>query len=113
MTGSFPSGGDYADSLQHAGRALRDPALRGGIVKTSRMGLPMVMGSGAFASVFQVTSADGGTRWALKCFTKHAADQQERYEQITAKIATVELPSLVGFEYQADGIEVGGECSPS
>ncbi|WP_433221229.1 protein kinase domain-containing protein [Dactylosporangium sp. CS-047395] len=110
---AFPSRSDYFDALQHADKALLDPVLRAGELRVAvATGLPAVMGSGTFASVFQVTEAETGKRWAVKCFTQHAADQQERYEHVSAALAGLDLPELTGFEYLAEGIEIRGERYP-
>jgi serine/threonine protein kinase len=101
----MPTGVEFATALQHPQIAFADPALRTGYVRTNRMGLPAPVGSGAFASVFEITDVNSN-RWAVKCFTQRVNDREERYRSIDATLASVHLTSLIGFEYQPQGIQV-------
>ena len=106
---SWPIGPDYNDAIQNPQANLRDPCLRRGTVVTNRLGLPAV-NSGYFASVFQVH--EGSQKWAVKCFTRHIRDQQDRYKAISDHLKAHPLPFTVQFDYQPEGILVRGTWYP-
>lgn len=112
----FPSGGDYAEALQHTHLCFRHPELRGARPELTKLGLPRAI-SGAFASVFSLTSATSGQRYAVKCFTRHVPDQERRYQAISSRLAQLDptglsQPWALGFEYLPDAISVGRERYP-
>ncbi|MCX7392524.1 MAG: SUMF1/EgtB/PvdO family nonheme iron enzyme [Planctomycetales bacterium] len=106
---SWPIAPDYNDAIQNPEMNLRDPCLKRGTIATNQLGLPVVA-SGNFASVFQVS--DGLQRWAVKCFTRQIRDQQERYKAISDHLKAHALPFTVEFDYQQEGILVGGAWYP-
>ncbi|MFF8673050.1 hypothetical protein [Streptomyces sp. NPDC015242] len=112
----FPSGGDYAEALQHTHLCFRHPELKGARPELTKLGLPRAI-SGAFASVFSLTSATSGQRYAVKCFTRHVPDQERRYQAISSRLAQLDpaelsQPWALGFEYLPDAISVGKERYP-
>ncbi|WP_251075828.1 hypothetical protein [Streptomyces sp. ISL-12] len=112
----FPSGGDYAEALQHTHLCFRHPELKGARPELTKLGLPRAI-SGAFASVFPLTSATSGQRYAVKCFTRHVPDQERRYQAISSRLAQLDpaglsQPWALGFEYLPDAISVGQERYP-
>ncbi|UQI47414.1 hypothetical protein M1P56_25250 [Streptomyces sp. HU2014] len=112
----FPSGADYAEALQHTQLCFRHPELKGARPELTKLGLPRAI-SGAFASVFSLTSATSGRRYAIKCFTRHVPDQERRYEAISTRLAGLDPAELsqpwnLGFEYLPDAISVGRERYP-
>lgn len=112
----FPSGAAYAEALQHTHLCFQHPELKGARPDLTKLGLPRAI-SGAFASVFSLTSATSGQRYAVKCFTRHVPDQERRYEAISSRLAgldTLELsqPWKLGFEYLPDAIRVGADLYP-
>ncbi|WP_327185524.1 hypothetical protein [Streptomyces sp. NBC_01334] len=112
---AFPSGREYQEALQNTAVCFRDHDLRGARPQTNKLGLPRPI-SGQFASVFSLTSA-AGRRYALKCFTSHVRDQQDRYEAISNKLSGIDPGSLsqpwrIGFDYVPDGILVNGSRFP-
>ena len=112
---SFPSGRQYQESLQNTSLCFNHHELNGTMPEMTKLGLPRPI-SGQFASVFSVTSATG-KRYAVKCFTSHVSDQQDRYEAISAKLSGITSSSLsqpwrMGFEYLAEGILVNGARYP-
>ena len=106
----YPTGGQYVDALQHPALAFADAQLRTGTVTTDPLGMPRPV-SGNFASVFQITTHDG-CRWAVKCFTRSVADQQQRYHAISAALRDLHHPALVDFDYQPAGLLVSGTRYP-
>ncbi|MEW2065798.1 hypothetical protein [Streptomyces sp. NPDC007346] len=112
----FPSGAAYAEALQHTQLCFRHPELKGARPELTKLGLPRAI-SGAFASVFSLTSASSGQRYAVKCFTRYVPDQERRYQAISARLAQLEQAELsqpwnLGFEYLPDAISVGQERYP-
>ncbi|EST37420.1 hypothetical protein N566_13150 [Streptomycetaceae bacterium MP113-05] len=101
--------------MQNTALCFHDRDLRGARPQVTKLGLPRPI-SGQFASVFSLTSSDG-RRYALKCFTSHVRDQQDRYEAISDKLSGINSGSLsqpwrIGFEYVPDGILVHGSRFP-
>ncbi|MGI5336758.1 hypothetical protein ACQEVS_04835 [Streptomyces sp. CA-181903] len=112
----FPSGAAYAEALQHTDLCFEHPELRGAKPELTKLGLPRAI-SGAFASVFSLTSAASGRRYAVKCFTRHVPDQESRYQAISDRLARLEPAELsqpwnLGFEYLPDAIGVGSQRYP-
>ncbi|THA24037.1 hypothetical protein E4198_04185 [Streptomyces sp. RKND-216] len=112
---AFPSGRQYQEALQNTALCFHDRDLRGALPQVTKLGLPRPI-SGQFASVFSLTSSDG-RRYALKCFTSHVRDQQDRYEAVSDKLSGIDARSLsqpwrIGFEYVPDGILVNGSRFP-
>ncbi|MFK8849816.1 hypothetical protein [Streptomyces sp. Ac-502] len=112
----FPSGAAYAEALQHSQLCFRHPELQGARAELTRLGLPRAV-SGAFASVFSLTSAASGQRYAVKCFTRHVPDQEQRYEAISSRLALLDPAGLsqpwkLGFEYLPDAVRVGKDLYP-
>lgn len=111
----FPSGGRYREALQHPRLCFRDADLQGGTVQQDPVLGPRAI-SGNFASVFSVTSS-GGRRFAVKCFTRDVASQEERYEAVSAHLAKLagdrlSQPWPVGFAYLREGVVVDGILYP-
>ncbi|WP_345438858.1 hypothetical protein [Actinoallomurus vinaceus] len=106
----FPTGSRYVDALQNTTLCFSDRDLRGARPKLDKLGRPKPI-SGNFASVFELTSADG-SRYAVKCFTREVPDQERRYQAISDHLATVGHSWKVGFEYLAQGILVSGQRYP-
>ncbi|MEU8787068.1 hypothetical protein [Streptomyces sp. NPDC048637] len=112
----FPSGAEYAEALQHTQLCFQHPELKGAQPDLTKLGLPRAI-SGAFASVFSLTSADSGRRYAIKCFTRHVPDQERRYQAISSRLARLEPAELsqpwnLGFEYLPSAISVGRDRYP-
>ncbi|MDI2132154.1 hypothetical protein [Yinghuangia seranimata] len=113
---AYPTGAAYAEALQNTGLCFADPELRGGSPALTRLGLPRPI-SGAFASVFTVTSATTGRKFAVKCFTREVPDQADRYRAISALLsglddASLSQPWKMGFEYLPRGVLVNGRWYP-
>ncbi len=108
--GSYPTGGDYREALQHPNVAFRDADLRAGTVRQDALGMPKAI-SGAFASVFTVTGADGRT-WAVKCFTREVGDQATRYRAISDALRPLRYGWKVDFEFEVKGVLVAGRWYP-
>ncbi|WP_406091215.1 hypothetical protein [Kitasatospora purpeofusca] len=107
----FPSASDYQEALQHPQLCFNHPELKASVPELTKLRLPRPI-SGAFASVFSLTSNASGRRYAVKCFTRHVPDQEARYQAISEQLATLSPSALsqpwkMGFEYLPDAIQVG------
>jgi hypothetical protein len=106
----FPSGAQYREALQNTLLCFQDPDLRGGAPVLDALKLPRPI-SGNFASVFNIGGHDG-RRWAVKCFTRYAEDQERRYVAISHQLAQLSYPWKVGFQFLHNGILVQGKWRP-
>jgi hypothetical protein len=107
---SYPSGTDYAEALQNTRICFRAGDLRGGLVRTTPLGIPRAV-SGNNASVFQVTGT-GQRRFAVKCFTRHVPDQLTRYAAVIAGLRGLDRAWTVPVRYLTQGILVAGRWYP-
>ncbi|HEX4606736.1 MAG TPA: hypothetical protein VH092_00890, partial [Urbifossiella sp.] len=107
---SWPLSHDFNEAIQNPAVVFADPALKAGETVVGATGLPLPR-SGNFADVYQVRGADGRD-WAVKCFTRPVAGLAERYAKVSAALAAASLPFTVGFEFQGEGMLVGGAWRP-
>jgi hypothetical protein len=104
---TFPSNGEYVEALQNPGSCFEDEELKGGEVARTPLGMPRTI-SGAFASVFSIMGASG-KRYAIKCFTREAKEQHQRYKAIHALLDGLGHPWKVEFNYIERGVLVNGK----
>jgi serine/threonine protein kinase len=107
---AYPTGGAYRDALSNTSLCFNDPILRDSTPVADQFGMPKPI-SGNFAAVFTVTDVTN-RKWGVKCFTHRVADQQIRYERISASLATSTSSWQVYFEYEARGILCSGQWYP-
>ncbi|HLK54971.1 MAG TPA: SUMF1/EgtB/PvdO family nonheme iron enzyme [Chthonomonadaceae bacterium] len=105
----WPSPSEYHEAVQNPPRCFLDPELQAGSIATDALGLPRVA-SGNFASVYDVSAH--GRRWAVRCFLRPVTDQQERYREVSRHLEGLELPALVGFVYQPEGLRLPDQTVP-
>lgn len=106
---TYPTPGAYQEALQFPGDVFADPVLRACEPEMGPLGLPAAV-TGAYAAVFPVRAAS--ERWAVKLFTGAAPDVHTRYRAVARLRATHDLPYLVPFDYQREGIHVAGAWWP-
>ena len=107
---SYPTIEQYQELLQSPQTAFVDAELAKGTIPTSGLlGTPQVV-SGGFALTYQVKA--GGTKFAVRCFHKPAAELERRYAAVSKKLREVRSPYFVEFEYQARGIKANGGTFP-
>ncbi|MBA4064724.1 MAG: hypothetical protein C0501_13615 [Isosphaera sp.] len=110
---AWPTQSDYKDALQNPDTAFRDPDLRFSSAERSPMGVPRAR-SGAFASVYKMTGANGAV--ALKLFNFPNDDRAGRYQAVSDHLRSLgprKPPGLVGFAYHPEGIRVGRGWYPT
>ena len=106
---AWPSASDYFEAVQNPPTAFAEPALKQGIVEPDKHGLPRAR-TGNFACVFKMSS--GGRDWALRCFLREVADQQQRYAAISQHLQSARLPYVASFNFQPKGIRVWSSWFP-
>jgi hypothetical protein len=106
---NWPPASDYQDAIQNPWHCFQEAELKGGQPALNRLGLPRVA-SGNFASVYQIHKA--AERWAVRCFLRQGADQQDRYALLSQYLRSVSAPGLVEFAYLAQGIRVRSQWYP-
>jgi hypothetical protein len=106
----MPTGQDYVEALQNPAYCFVDVELKDGTVETDVLGLPRPR-SGNFASVFHIT-VPNGRAYAVRCFIRYFADQQERYNAISAHLSRIKYPWQVEFVFQESGIRIMGRQLP-
>ncbi len=107
----MPTTTEYNQAIQNLRVTAADEELKRGQPLSNAMGLP-IQYSGNFAVVYQVECPETGKTWAVKCFTKQVAHRRERYAAISRHLRQAKSPFIVGFEYQEEGIRVGGSWHP-
>lgn len=106
---SYPTLEQYTEALQYPDKALIDPALKAGSLKTTGLGLPLAL-CGGFALTYIVTS--GGKKYAVRCFHKKSSNLEKRYDAISKKIKSLNSPYFVDFAFQAQGVRIAGGVYP-
>jgi formylglycine-generating enzyme required for sulfatase activity len=102
---AWPLSSDYSDALQNPRTRFNDPELRQADVTRLDSGEP-VLWSGGNAAVFQVRQAQSDRKWAVKCFTRKVAGQNQRYRAISDHLQSTKLPFRVAFRYLPDELLV-------
>lgn len=98
-----PTLGEYQEALQNPSTAFDDPVLRACRPLTDALGFPRVI-AGNFAVVFPVDSPTG--KIAIRCFSTHHSDLEERYAAVTHALSASKLDCTVGFRFLKKGIRV-------
>lgn len=105
----WPTPQDYNEAIQNPQLSFSDPELQGGKPELTPLGLPRPI-TGGFASVYRMHC--GQRDWAVRCFLREFADQQQRYEAISKHLITVKLPYTIGFHFLSRGIKIRGQWYP-
>ena len=106
---SWPTNGDYMESVQDPEWCFNDADLQQGTIAEALLGLPECA-SGQNAIVFPIRS--GGKKWAVRCFTTAADEGITRYNALSAFLATTECAPLVQSEWIVAGIKANGDWWP-
>lgn len=108
----WPSARQFAEAVQCPKICFSDARLQEALPAFDRLGMPLVT-SGQFAYVFKLKSEEQRRAFAVRCFRGFLGDRDERYRAISAHLQTHHFPSLTGFEYDPEGIFVGGRKFPT
>lgn len=106
---SYPTLEQYQEALQHPHTVFVDPQLKAGKIRTSGLGLPVVV-SGGFALTYAVEV--GGGKNAVRCFHREARGLEARYAAISKKLKTLASSYFVDFEFQTQGVRLNGGTYP-
>ena len=106
---TYPSLEQYNEALQHPRLSLLDPSLQQGSIKLTGMGTPLAL-CGGFALTYTMTV--GSDKFALRCFHKQSLDLEKRYFEISKKIQSLNSSYFLHFEFQNNGVRVGGKTYP-
>ena len=106
---SYPTLEQYQEALQHPQTVFFDPQLKTGRIRTSGLGLPVVV-SGGFALTYAVEVASGKN--AVRCFHREAKGLEARYAAISKKLKALASPWFVDFEFQTRGVRLNGGTYP-
>jgi len=106
---SYPTLEQYQEALQHPQTVFVDPQLKAGMIRTSGLGLPVVV-SGGFALTYAVEI--GATKNAVRCFHREAQGLEARYAAISKKLKALASSYFVDFEFQPQGVRLNGGTYP-
>lgn len=106
---SYPTLEQYNEAFQYPQLALCDPELRQGSIATTGLGLPLAL-CGGFALTYTIKSAN--KKYAVRCFHKQSNALEKRYSSISKHLKRLSSPYFVNFEFQPQGIRVGGQLFP-
>jgi len=105
-----PSIQDYEDAIRAGGKLIKSSQLKAGHAKELPRG-GYVKYSGGFCVVFPYIKSDG-RQCALRCWTSSVSDTKARSQAIAKKLAELDLPYFVSFEYEENGIVAKGAVQP-
>ncbi len=105
----WPGITDYSEAIQNPRLCFKGTGLAAGSVLVNQRRMPLVF-SGAFACVYPMEV--GGSKFAVRCFTREVKDQQTHYNHLSEYLINVLPPSFVHFEYMEDGINLKGTWYP-
>jgi hypothetical protein len=106
----WPLSQDYNEAVQSPATSFEDAELRAGQAVANALGIPLPR-SGNFADVYEFV-CPGGSRWAVKCFTREVAGLRERYAEVSRHLQQVRLPFTVEFTFLEHGVHVRGRWYP-
>ena len=106
---AWPQLDDFRWAIQEPANCFSDPELQSGEVVCDLYGIPK-MASGNFACVYEIHS--NNRRWAVRTFNHEVTDQKSRYQLVSEHLDVVGLPYMVRFQFQPQGVQVGGVWYP-
>ena len=106
---TWPTGSDYARSIQDPRSAFRSESLASATVAVDGLGMPLAA-SGQNTAVFLLRT--GGGSQAVRCFTRPPSDGAERYGALQSHLATSRPTSITDARWIDDGIVVNRQVWP-
>ncbi len=107
--GNWPRAKEYREAVQAPKVCFAEARLKKATIHTTPLGIPLVT-AGKSAIVFKATA--GTKDVAIRCFTRAASDQRQRYRALHAYLGPALPPYLVGFTYRDQEILVGNNRYP-
>ena len=108
MPCSWPLASHFSTILQNPRIAFRSVDLKQITIEKDDLNQPRAW-SGAFATVYKGSHANGRGSLAVRVFTSASAERRERYHAIAEYLRNRRVESLVGFTYNDDGIRSAGD----
>lgn len=105
----MPKLADYNTAVQNPRTCFTDPELQKCQVETTPLGLPRAR-SGGFAITYRLFRSS--QEWAVRCFHREVPELQRKYSAISAYLRQRPSPLFEPFEYEPQGIRVGGNLYP-
>ena len=105
----WPGITDYSEAIQNPQLCFKGTGLASGSVLVNQRRMPLVF-SGAFACVYPMEV--GGSKYAVRCFTREVKNQQAHYNHLSEYLINVLPPSFVHFRYLENGINLKGIWYP-
>jgi eukaryotic-like serine/threonine-protein kinase len=99
---TWPQARQYQDAIQTPTICFSDPRLKAADIHVNSMGMPQAA-AGKSAVVFKATAH--GKDVAIRCFTRAASDQRQRYRKLHKHLVTPPW-YMVGFVYRDEEILV-------
>lgn len=106
---TYPTLEQYQEALQHPQTVFLDPQLKSGVIRTSGLGLPVVV-SGGFALTYAVEV--GANKKAVRCFHREAKGLEARYAAVSTRLNRLASKYFVDFEFQKQGVRLNGGIFP-
>ena len=106
---TWPTGSDYARSIQDPRSAFRSESLASATVAVDGLGMPLAA-SGQNTAVFLLRT--GGGSEAVRCFTRPPSDGAQRYGALQSHLATSRPTSITDARWIDDGIVVNRQVWP-
>jgi hypothetical protein len=106
---SYPTLEQYNEAFQYPQLALSDHELKQGSIATTGLGLPLAL-CGGFALTYTIKSTT--KKYAVRCFHKQSNALEKRYSSISTRLQNIGSPYFVNFEFQPQGVRVGGKLFP-
>ncbi len=106
---AYPRIDKYTEAIQNYQKFIIDKELSTGKLAKTGFGLPIVI-SGGFALTYTIETKD--KKFAVRCFHKESKNLEFRYKEISKKINSLKSDYFVKFEFQQEGIIVGGSRYP-
>lgn len=107
----WPSSHDFVEAIQNPRFAFRDAELRDCEPAIDRFGMPLVA-AGNFAYAFKLRDSTNQKATGVRCFRGFIPDRDKRYSLIDSHLNAHPNPHLTSFEFDPDGILVGGRRYP-
>jgi hypothetical protein len=107
----WPSARHFTEAMQCPGVCFTNPYFKQMLPAVDRLGMPLVT-SGQFAYVYKLKFREEGRNYAVRCFRGYLGDRDHRYRAIQQHLRLHPVPFLSDFQYDAEGILVGGNRYP-
>lgn len=106
---AYPSFEQYNNAFSAHQQLLADPELQKGTIAKTGLGTPLAI-SGGFALTYTITA--GQKKYAVRCFHRESKALERRYQAIAKRLAQLNSPYFLNFDFQPKGISIEGHAYP-